>query len=438
MAFYRKEFIVSEDLEPRLIRGGKYWDLKVSDFVEADIIIDKGVIKDIGQFQADSFSGKTLDCAHKVILPGFLDMHVHFREPGREDKETIFSGSSAATAGGFTGACLMPNTHPVIDNQEMVKFVLDKGKDLITDIFPIGAITKSLKGKEISEIADMINAGIVAVSDDGFPTMNMNIMRKGMEYVNMFDIPLILHCENKNLSGNGVMNEGYYSTKLGLAGIPTISENISIIQNIMLSEYTGCKIHIAHVSTAGSIEIIKNAKDRGVKVTCEVSPHHLTLTDKLIETFDPNFKINPPLRTEKDLETVKNGLKSGIIDVIATDHAPHTVDEKEFEFDKSPFGVIGLETAFGIINEFFINKGLINLERLIELLVVNPRKILNLNIPEIKKDKKANFVIIQLDKKLTVEKDNFFSMSRNSPFIGMKLAGEIQAVFNKNKVWIRE
>jgi len=432
---YRKKFKVSDCLEPYLLRDSKYWDIKTSKFTNADIIIENGIIKDIGKFS--SFNGKEVDTSGQVIFPGFMDMHVHFREPGREDEETISTGSTAAAAGGFSAVCPMPNTNPVIDNQEMVRFVLEKGKDLITDIFPIGAVSKNLKGEEISEIADIVNAGIVALSDDGFPTANLGMMRRVMEYATMFDIPVILHSEEKALSGEGVMNEGYYSTKLGLAGIPSISEEIAVIRNIMIAEYTGCRLHIAHVSTARSVEIIKNAKERGVKVTCEVTPHHLTLTDKCIETFDPNFKMNPPLRTEQDVEVIKNALKNDVIDVIATDHAPHSIEEKEVEFDKAPFGIIGLETAFGIINEMLINKKIITFEKLTEKLIINPRNILKLDIPEIKKNNRANLVIIKLDKKWTVENGNFFSISRNSPFVGMKLSGEIRGVFNKNKVWIR-
>ncbi len=437
MGIYRKKFEFSECPKPYLIKDGKYFDLKTSDFVEADIIIDKGIIKDIGRFNGDSFKGRVLDIVGKVVFPGFMDMHVHFREPGREDKETMASGSFAAAGGGFTSVCPMPNTDPIIDNQEMVKFIIDKGKDLITDIFPVGAISKGLKGKEISEIADMFNAGIIAVSDDGVPENNLGMMQRCMEYTSMFDIPVIVHCEDKHLSNGGVMHEGYYSTKLGLPGISSISEEIAVVRNIMIAEYTGSKVHICHVSTAGSVEIIKNAKERGVKVTCEVTPHHLTLTDKCIETFDPNFKMNPPLRTEKDVETLVNGMKNGIIDTIATDHAPHTIDEKEFEFDRAPFGVTGLETAFGILNEFFINKDILSIGKFVELLIVNPRKILKLDIPEITKNKKANMVIVQLDKEWTVDADNFYSASRNSPFIGTKLTGEIQTVLNKNKVYFR-
>ena len=436
MTLYRKNFNVSDCLGLYLLRGGKYWDLKTSDFVKADIIIDNGIIKDIGEFKLDSFKGNVINVKDKLIFPGFMDMHVHFREPGREDEETIATGSQSATAGGFTTVCPMPNTEPVIDNQEIVRFILEKGKNVITDVLPIGAVSKSLKGEEISEIADMVNAGVVAISDDGAPILNLGLMRRCMEYVSMFDIPLIAHCEEKDLSEEGVMNEGFYSTKLGLSGMPRIAEEIAVMRNIMIAEYTRCKLHIAHVSTAGSLEIIKNAKDRGINITCEVSPHHLVLTDKSIESFDSNFKMNPPLRTQEDIEKLKDGLKNGIIDVIATDHAPHSIEEKEGEFDKAPFGVIGLETAFGIINKFLIEQNMLTIEKMVEKLIINPRKILKIDLPVIEKNKKANLVIVQMNKVWTVKEEDFFSLSRNSPFIGMEITGYIQAVFNKNKVWV--
>lgn len=432
----RKNFNVSDCSGLYLLKGGKYWDLKASDFIEADVIIENGNIKDTGEFKLESFRGNVIDVKDKLIFPGFMDMHVHFREPGREDEETIATGSQSATAGGFTAVCPMPNTDPVIDNQEMVRFILERGENVITDIFPIGAVSKSLKGEEISEIADMVNAGVVAISDDGAPTMNLGLMKRCMEYVSMFDIPLIAHCEEKDLSEEGVMNEGFYSTKLGLAGMPRIAEEIAVIRNIMIAEYTGCKLHIAHVSTAGSLEIIKNAKDRGLNVTCEVSPHHLVLTDKSIESFDSNFKMNPSLRTQEDIERLRDGLKNGIIDVIATDHAPHSIEEKEGEFDKAPFGVTGLETAFGIINKFLIEQNVLTIEKMVEKLIINPRKILKIELPVIEKNKKANLVIIQPDRVWTVDEKNFFSISRNSPFTGMELSGYICAVFNKNKVWL--
>ncbi len=436
MTLYRKNFNVSDCLGLYLLRGGKYWDLKTSDFVKADIIIDNGIIKDIGEFKLDSFKGNVINVKDKLIFPGFMDMHVHFREPGREDEETIATGSQSATVGGFTAVCPMPNTEPVIDNQEMVRFILEKGKNVITDVLPIGAVSKSLKGEEISEIADMVNAGVVAISDDGAPILNLGLMRRCMEYVSMFDIPLIAHCEEKDLSEEGVMNEGFYSTKLGLSGMPRIAEEIAVMRNIMIAEYTRCKLHIAHVSTAGSLEIIKNAKDRGINITCEVSPHHLVLTDKSVESFDSNFKMNPPLRTQEDIEKLKDGLKNGIIDVIATDHAPHSIEEKEGEFDKAPFGVIGLETAFGIINKFLIEQNMLTIEKMVEKLIINPRKILKIDLPIIEKNKKANLVIVQMNKVWTVKEEDFFSLSRNSPFIGMEISGYIQAVFNKNKVWV--
>lgn len=435
MTLARKEFTVSDCKGVYILKGGEYWDIKSSKPVKGDIVIEDGTIKKTGN--SSSVQGEEIDVSGRMIFPGFMDMHVHFREPGREDKETIESGSQAACAGGFTGACPMPNTDPVIDNREMVNYVLKKSKDLISDVYPVGALTKRLKGTEISEIADMINAGAVAISDDGVSTMDLDVMRRGMEYISMYNVPLLAHCEEKDLSAGGVMHEGYYSTKLGLPGIPSISEDAAVMRNIMIAEYTGCRLHVCHVSTARSLELVKQAKDSGLQVTCEVTPHHLTQTDKCIESYNPNFKMNPPLRTEKDVEALRDGLKSGIIDVIATDHAPHTIEEKECEFDRAPFGVTGLETAFGVIQTFLLKEGIISIKQLVDFLIINPRKILKLEIPEIAKNKKANVVIVQADKTWSVEENSFYSRSKNSSYLGEELTGEVQGVFNNNKVWMK-
>ena len=435
MTISRKDFNVTDCKGEYVLKGGEYWDIKSSKPVKGDILIEGGIIKEIGRLE--SAGGTVIDISGKVVFPGLMDMHVHFREPGREDKETIESGSQAACAGGFTAACPMPNTAPVIDNREMVSYILEKSKDLIADVYPVGALTKELKGGEISEIADMVNAGAVAISDDGVSTMDLDVMRRGMEYISMYDVPLLAHCEENDLSAGGVMHEGYYSTKLGLPGIPSISEEAAVMRNIMIAEYTGCRLHVCHVSTSRSIELIKQAKDSGIKVTCEVTPHHLTLTDKCIESYDPNFKMNPPLRTEKDVESLREGLKSGIIDVIATDHAPHTIEEKEWEFDRSPFGVTGLETAFGVIHKYLIETDIISIEQMVDFFIINPRKILNIEIPLIEKNKGANLIIVEPHKKWVVDKSGFYSRSLNSSYLGEELTVEVQGVFNNNKVWMK-
>lgn len=435
MGIKRQEFAVTECRGVYVLKGGEYWDVKSSKPVKADILIKDGVIDEIGN--AGEVTGTEIDVSGKMIFPGLMDMHVHFREPGREDKETIESGSHAAAAGGFTAACPMPNTEPVIDNREMVNYILEKSENLICDVYPVGALTKGLKGIEISEIADMVNSGAVAISDDGVSTMDLDVMRRGMEYTGMYDVPILAHSEEKDLSAGGVMNEGYYSTKLGLPGIPAVAEDIAVMRNIMLAEYTGCKLHICHVSTAKSLQLIRQAKESGVKVTCEATPHHLTLTDKCIEGYNPNFKMNPPLATEEDVEALQEGLKNGIIDVIATDHAPHTIEEKEWEFDRSPFGVTGLETALGVVHKYLIKKNVISIKQLVDLFVINPRKILNIDVPVIEKKKKANLIIMQFDKKWVVGGNSFYSKSRNSSYIGDELTVEVQGVFNKNKVWVK-
>ncbi len=415
-----------------LLKGGHIVDVVKKEQTKLDIIIKNGKIQALGKNLAENFEGDVVDITDKLIVPGLLDMHVHFREPGREDEETLMTGASAAMAGGFTGVCTMPNTQPVTDNREIVEFIKDKFSDHLVDVYPIAAITLEQKGEKLVEIADLVEAGAVAFSDDGRSVMNSQVLRRALEYSSMFDVPIIEHCEDEMLAKGGVMNEGFMSSRLGLPGIPVISEQIIVSRNIKVADYTKGKIHLAHISTEGSVEIIRQAKEQGVKVTCEATPHHFTLTDEAVEFYDTNTKMNPPLCTEKDVAAIVAGLKDGTIDVIATDHAPHSIEEKELEYIDAPFGVIGLETAIGLIITELIEKHHFSIYEILDKIAVNPYKILGLEVPKIAKNKWANLTILDLHNSWTVDKNKFKSRSRNTPFQGFQLNGRAYGVFNNN------
>ncbi len=422
-----------------VFKNGSVWDDTKKKVVKSDLVLKNGKIEKIGDPGKIAADAKVIDVTGCYILPGFADIHVHFREPGFEEKETIETGCAAAASGGFTAVCCMPNTNPVIDNQEVTGFIKDRAKDHLVNIYPIGAISKGLKGEEMAEIGFMFKAGIVGVSDDGLPVLNSKLMRLALEYTKMFDVPVITHAEDKDLTSAGCMHEGFFSTKLGLKGMPGLGEDIMVGRDIMLAEFTGGKLHIAHVSTAASVDLVRKAKKKGINVTAEVTPHHFTLTDAECQTFDSNFKMNPPLRSKDDVDAIIKGLKDGTIDVIATDHAPHHPDSKEGEFDLAAFGVTGLETALGVyLTELVDRKGFDEVNGIIEKLVVNPRKIVNIPVPEIKKGASAEIAVIDPNEEWTVLKDNFYSKSANSCFLGRKLRGKVKAVVNNGKIWLNE
>lgn len=385
------------------------------------IVVKKGKIAEV--IKGKSAKKGDIDVSGCLISPGLVDMHVHLREPGFEYKETIQSGALAAAAGGFTSVACMPNTEPALDNQEAIKFVIEKAKQAAVNVYPIGALTKGRLGQELAEMGDMQLAGAVAFSDDGSGVQNNQIMRRAMEYCRMLGVVAISHCEFNDLVDEGVINEGYQSTRLGLKGNCRLAEELMIAREIMLSEYTGAAVHIAHVSTAGGVELIKAARKKGLPVTAETCPHYLALTDEALDTYETNFKVNPPLRTEKDVRALRKAVAGGIFDAIVSDHAPHAYEEKALEFDYAPSGIIGLETTVGIISTELIKRGVIGWPEAIKLMSVNPAAILKIPAGTLTVGAAADITIIDPDLEWTVSVQDFLSLSKNSPYIGMKLVG---------------
>ncbi|MDQ7787809.1 MAG: dihydroorotase [Thermodesulfovibrionales bacterium] len=366
---------------------------------------------------------QTIDARGLTVFPGFVDMHVHLREPGFEYKETIRTGTLAAIKGGFTTVCCMPNTNPVNDHASVTEFIMRKAaQEGYCAVLPIGAITKGQKGRELAEIGTMKHEGCIAFSDDGQPVMNSLMMRRALEYSKAFNVPVISHCEDLTLSEGGVMNEGLISVTRGLRGIPAEAEMIMVFRDILLAELTGGKLHIAHVSTEGSVDLVRYAKKRGIQVTAETCPHYFSLTEKAVEAYDANAKVNPPLRTERDIEAIKRGLQDGTIEVIATDHAPHHADEKLREFDQAPSGISGLETALGLSLRL-VDEKVLTLPQLIEKMTLNPSKIMGIRAGTLNRGSDADIVIVDREKEYTVSPEQFASKGKNTPFSGWELRG---------------
>jgi dihydroorotase len=391
----------------------------------ADVLIANGRIAAVGSGLKAPAGATVIDATGKWVLPGFVDLHVHFREPGFEYKETIATGAAAAVAGGFTSVCCMPNTQPVNDNQSITEFILDKAKAAgLANVFPIGAITKGSEGKELAEFGDLRAAGCVAVSDDGKPVMNAMVMRRALEYARAFDLPVVDHCECRHLSEGGCMHEGQVATEMGLHGIPSASEDVMVARNLALAELTGGRLHLAHLSTAGSVRMVREAKARGIRVTAEACPHHFLLTEEAVREFNTNAKMNPPLRSRKDVEAVKAGLKDGTIDVIATDHAPHAPFEKEREFDSAPFGIVGLETAWGLAL-VLAEEGVLTVEQVVSALTIQPARAFGLAKGTLAVGADADVTMVDPEAHWVVDPGQFKSKGRNTPFAGWKLKGRV-------------
>ncbi len=403
-----------------------------------DILLIDGVISQIGKIKIEEDSNnKVIDLSGKHIVPGFFDMHVHLREPGREDEETVFTGCNAAANGGFTGIACMPNTEPTIDSAEIINFIKKQSKNHLVDVEVIGAATLGRKGEIISPMAELFDAGAVGFSDDGVAVKTAGILKRAFEYSKMYNVPIIDHCEEETLAG-GAMNEGINSTMLGLPPIPSVAEELIVSRDILLSEYTGGKIHIAHISTKKSVEMVREAKRKGINVTAEAAPHHFTLTDDALKFYDTNFKMNPPLRTKSDVDEILLGLKDGTIDCIASDHAPHSAEEKEAEFEHAPNGIIGLETQIGLSLTELFHKKILSLELLIDKMSINPRKILNLHLPKFEIGEMANFTILDLNEIWTVDVSKSKSKSKNSPFDKKLLSGRSIGVINNKKMYFQD
>jgi dihydroorotase len=402
-----------------------------------DIGIEDGRVAEIAP-KIRKKGRKEIDARKLLVLPGFIDMHVHLREPGREDAETIESGTNAAARGGFTGVACMPNTQPVNDSEAVTSFILERAREVSKiAVYPVGAITKGSQGKMLAEIGEMCRTGAVAISDDGHGVQDGQVMRRAMEYSRVFNVPIIDHCEDKELAAGGVMHEGYYSTILGLRGMNPAAEEVHIVRDSILARQTGAHVHIAHLSTRRSLEAVMRAKkEDNSAVTCEVTPHHLLLTEAQVSSYDTNMKMNPPLRSQDDVDALVQGIASGDVDVIATDHAPHNINDKMLEFDRAAFGIVGLETAVSLICDRFVRTGIITLERLAQLFSVNPSRILKLERGTLAKGSWADITVLDLELNHEVHSSEFLSRSRNTPFEGWKLhGGPVMTIVKGKIVW---
>ena len=410
--------------KPILLRGGRVLDPSRNVDERADVLIVDGKIESSGKRIGTPDSAEVVDCTGLVVSPGFIDVHCHLREPGREDVETIETGARAAAAGGFTAVCAMPNTDPVTDNQAAVGFIIRQSQRAdASRVHVIGAISVGQKGETLAEMGEMVAAGAVAVSDDGRPVVSAHLMRTALEYARSFGIPVIDHCEEPTLAHGGSMNEGFVSARLGLKGIPSEAEEIMAIRDILLARRTGGHVHLAHMSTHGSVELIRWGKDRGINVTAEVCPHHISLTEERVMTYDTNAKMNPPLRTQKDVEALRDAVKDGTIDMIATDHAPHHYDEKEREFADAPNGIIGLETALAVSVTNLVETGHIDFHTLVEKMSCAPARLFGLPGGTLAKGSPGDVTVFDPSRTWLVEPSEFLTKGRNTPYAGMTLTG---------------
>lgn len=417
-----------------LIKSGRIIDPSQGIDKIADLLIEDGRIAALvdgsNRDERTADTAQVFDATGFIVTPGFIDLHVHLREPGEEYKETIASGAAAAIAGGFTSICAMPNTRPVNDNASVTRFIIDKAREAgLARVYPVGAITRESKGEELAEMAEMKESGAVAVSDDGRSVMDPQVMRHAMEYARDHGLIVVDHCQDLHLAAGGVMNEGRYSTLLGLKGISAAAEESHVARDLMLAELTGARVHIAHISTAASVEMVGRAKGKGLAVTCEVTPHHLALTDAAVVGFDTNTKMSPPLRSEEDRAALIEAIRDGTIDAIATDHAPHHADEKMLEYDRAPSGVVGLETALGVALTVLHQTNGVALTRIIEMLTIGPARAFALPGGTLSVGSPADITVFDPEREWTVDPQQFRSKSRNTPFAGWKLRGRVVETF---------
>ena len=424
-----------------IVRGGRVIDPANGVDALRDVFVRDGRIVAVDGKPPDGPAGEVeiINAAGLVVAPGLIDLHVHFREPGQSAKETIESGARAAAAGGFTTVVCMPNTQPAADNPATITWINERARRACVNVFPAGAITKGLAGEELAAIGSMVNAGIVAITDDGHCVQNHDLMRRAVEYARMFDLPVFDHCQDYSLVGDGVMHEGYWSTVLGLPGWPAAGEELIVLRNIVLAELCGAAIHCQHLSCAGSVRHLREARRRGVRITGEVCPHHLALTDEAVCGYDTRFKMNPPLRTRADIDALVGGIADGTITILASDHAPHTAYEKEVEFDRAPFGILGLETEFGLFHQILVaEQKAVDLPKLIELLTINPARLLRLKEGRgtLSAGAAADITLIDPALEWVVDVDESASRSRNTPFGGWHLQGRaVRTIVAGETVW---
>lgn len=406
-----------------LIKGGQVIDPANGINAVMDLLVDEGRIKSVEE-NIEAAGTRVIEAQGKYVCPGFIDMHVHLREPGFEYKEDINTGSRAAAAGGFTTICCMPNTSPVIDNAAVASFVRDRGRKTgLVNVRPIGSITKKQAGSELSPVAELVTAGCVAISDDGKPVIRADIMRNALEYAKMFGLPVLAHSEDPQLSREGQMHEGYYSTYYGMKGIPAAAEEVMVARDIILTRLTGGRLHVCHVSTIGALDLIRQAKKEGLAVTCEVTPHHLALTDEIVGSYDADTKVNPPLRSLEHVEALRQALADGIIDCIATDHAPHELEAKDCEYNLAANGISGLETAVAVVMDRLVHTGLLSIDQMVKAYTSGPAEILGLRAGELTPGSLADITIIDPKLVRKVDPGTFYSQGKNTPFKGMELKG---------------
>lgn len=410
-----------------LIKNGLVIDPSTGRDSVSDILIEKGLIKKISKKITEKGIKKTIDAGGYIVSPGFVDMHVHLREPGQENKETIETGMLAAAKGGFTSIACMPNTIPVNDNRSVTEYIIARSHELGTvNVFPVAAISVGLDGVDITEMADLKEGGAKGFSDDGKCVMSADLIRKALEYTKMINVPVIEHPEDHSISGEGQVNEGFISYKYGLRGMLSAAEEVIVARDIILQERINSLLHLTHISTAGSIDLIRNAKKKGIRVTSDVTPHHLLLTEELITSYNPVYKMKPPLRTEKDRQALIKALNDGTVDAIASDHAPHTFDEKDSEFEYAPFGVIGLETSFNVVYEKLVRKGILSVSKMIELFSTNPARIMGLDRRGvIETGAHGDLTIFDPEKNFKIDNEKFVSKANNCPFHGWKGKGSV-------------